>query len=1492
MNDYCLFGINFRVFGGDLLNIRLIKGFIFGILFLFILNNANAERINIDHYSVNDGLSENTVVSMFQDRKGIMWFGTFAGLNRFDGYNFRTYKAAADNRTGLSHNRVDYITEDSYGFLWLITYSGQVQRFDPRKEEFMSVPDCDVTLPHNTSPITRLYSFTGGDIWLVTKNNGAYRVLTDPIDFSLTIQHFGKEHKSVNTDYVHAIYKDWKKNIWLLTDNGLVQINLSESVPNHFFEENQETKRKDSQSFFSSVELDEEILFGSAHGRIWCYNKKQEDFKLYSLPLPSDVLDIKELTEGRFLVLTSHTGFAIYTPATDEVISFCRKTHPQMKSDEMISSYLDQKGDVWIETTANGVLHLDPVSGKLDNFEVVTDKTSPYILLPNFRIFEDKRSRLWVHPRGGGFSYYDREANELRPFYNEPGSPDRKFSNLLHTAMTDMQGNLWMCTYSKGLEKVNFLRSEFDLVQPNPQMENGLYENEIRALYQDSDSVFWVSTKDASLYLMDKNFRKLGYIGEKGKLNKDKPFPGIVYSILEDHKGRIWLGTKGMGVFVLEKESVSGCYSVKNYAQDPDDIYSLSHDAVYSLLEDEKQNIWIGTFGGGINLVDQSGDRLRFLNHRNNLRSYPISKCQKIRKIATDSLNNIWIATSNGIVTFKNDFQIPANIVFKHITSHETANTGISYDVHYIVCTSKKELFFATYGAGLNKLVSYEDGKPVFMRYSKATGAPSDIILNLMEDPKGNLWMSSANGLLSFTPKTEQFTTYSINEGLDCADFSEASILKLSDNRIGVGSNVGIYVFDPTKLRKKQFVPPLVFTDFQLFNKTVHANDDGSPLKEAIDYTEKITLNHDQSVFSIGFAALDMENSRNMEYKYRMRGFEKEWNILRGVPRVTYTNLPKGEYVFEVKSTNSDGIWVDNGREIKIEILPSFWNSNWGYLLYIAGILLLLGLIFYLQFVFFKLKNKVTLEQHMSNLKLRFFTDISHELRTPLTLIASPVEYLVKQTDLSPVAREQLEMVQRNVDRMLRLVNQILDFRKIQNNKMKLKIERIHIGDFASQVCESFMSLASDKEIRFRFTDHSDGINIWADKDKVEKILFNLLANAFKFTPAGKTIEVELTRNEQSVSIRIQDEGVGMGAEKLTRLFERFDSADNYEGFQPGTGIGLSLTKELVDMHRASILADSQPGHGTWFTVTFLLGTKHFQGDVDFIVEDGENPEMDQTPAVTAEQEQPDLQSDKQSILLVEDNKDLRSFLRTVLEKEFRIFEAVNGQEGIQIAFEKLPDIIISDVMMPGTDGLQLTEAIKADMRTSHTPVILLTARTAMEDKLSALSSGADDYITKPFSAEYLEARIRNLLQQRQKLQDLFRNNLSFEEGNDVKEVSPSVPKVVSQDDIFIENLIHTLEENMENSELTVDDLVSMAGLSRSVFFKKLKSLTGLAPIEFIREMRIKRAAQLIETRQYNISQVAYMVGMNDPRYFSRCFKQKYGMTPTEYKEQAAEVCK
>ncbi|MFT3752399.1 MAG: response regulator [Paludibacter sp.] len=524
-------------------------------------------------------------------------------------------------------------------------------------------------------------------------------------------------------------------------------------------------------------------------------------------------------------------------------------------------------------------------------------------------------------------------------------------------------------------------------------------------------------------------------------------------------------------------------------------------------------------------------------------------------------------------------------------------------------------------------------------------------------------------------------------------------------------------------------------------------------------------------------------------------------------------------------------------------------------------------------------------------MKLRFFTDISHELRTPLTLIASPVENLLRTESLSEPAKEQLTMIQRNTDRMLRLITQILDFRKIQNKKMKLVVEPIQPGVFIKEICQSFTKLAEERKIIFEVIDESNNATLWVDKDKFEKIFYNLLSNAFKFTQPGNPIEVSVAEEKDNVSVTVKDRGMGMSKDRMKLLFNRFESlAASNVSFQEGTGIGLSLTKELVELHHAKIEVESEPGRGSAFKVSFLKGNAHFAVDEELVI----NEETAPTPMPAdipelkkergTEEQETDFDSMKQTILIAEDNNELRAFLKTILSARYEVLEAENGRQALEIAQNNIPDMIITDVMMPEMSGLELAKAIKEDINISHIPLVLLTAKTDMENKLEALQYGVDDYITKPFSSAYLEARIENLLKLRKQLQELYRSSLTS------GVISPSKPNVMSQDDIFIQRIMSFIEQNIDNSELTIEDIAIHIGFSRSAFFKKLKSLTGLAPVEFLKEVRIQRAAQLIETGEYNFSEITYMVGINDPRYFSRCFKQKFGMSPREYKDKCGEA--
>ena len=629
---------------------------------------------------------------------------------------------------------------------------------------------------------------------------------------------------------------------------------------------------------------------------------------------------------------------------------------------------------------------------------------------------------------------------------------------------------------------------------------------------------------------------------------------------------------------------------------------------------------------------------------------------------------------------------------------------------------------------------------------------------------------------------------------------------------------------------------------------------------------------------------------------------------------------------------------MDLRSEEDIVILPSFWETPIAYVLYILFILIIILVAVYILFTIYRLKHEVSVEQQISDIKLRFFTNISHELRTPLTLIAGPVEQVLKNDKLPTDAREQLVVVERNTSRMLRLVNQILDFRKIQNKKMKMQVQRVDIVPFVRKVMDNFEAVAEEHRIDFLFQTEKEHLYLWVDADKLEKIVFNLLSNAFKYTPNGKMITMFIREDENTVSIGVQDQGIGIAENKKKSLFVRFENLVDKNLFnQASTGIGLSLVKELVEMHKATISVDSRLGEGSCFKIDFLKGKEHYDKETEFILEDAEAPVRmgqvvdianssiqsetlipDESEKIEAvyEEDAAKEENSKELMLLVEDNQELREFLRSIFSPMYRVVEAADGREGANKALKYLPDIIISDVMMPEKDGIEMTRELRADMTTSHIPIILLTAKTTIESKLEGLEYGADDYITKPFSATYLQARVENLLMQRKKLQSFYRDslmhiNMSVTSGElpastkamaeeEKKIVSereeeqtqlqsqqqPTIPDMSPNDRKFMDKLVELMEQNMDNGDLVVDDLVRELAVSRSVFFKKLKTLTGLAPIEFIKEIRIKRATQLIETGEFNMTQISYMVGINDPRYFSKCFKAQVGMTPTEYKEK------
>ncbi|MBB4045155.1 signal transduction histidine kinase/ligand-binding sensor domain-containing protein/DNA-binding response OmpR family regulator [Bacteroides reticulotermitis] len=1505
------------------------KRILYTIIFLWVaVTYTHAQQhCFFTHYSTEDGLSQNTVMSILQDHKDNLWFATWDGINRFDGYTFKVYKARQGNYISLANNRVDRLYEDCNGFLWLMTYDNRVHRFDPRTETFEQVPKAGDKGSYLN--IHRVEVLANGTVWLFTENDGAIRVTISEQGSRFSCDIYSAESGLFPALYVNRVYLDKAGNEWLLTDNGLGMIPAGEKRAISYFVDTSEKAKGLKQAFYAVMETETDLCFGSDRGRIWCYKKKDGEFSLLEIPTKARVTSIHMATSTQAIVTTDKDGFFSHNLKTKANIHYSPITCKELPDKPILSAYVDRHKEVWFEQEEPGVVaHFNPATGIVKCERVKTEYSSAERSRPAFHIHEDVNGYLWVHPFGGGFSYFDREKNSLVPFYNELGSREWKFSNKIHSAFSDKQGNLWLSSHTKGLEKITFRNVPFSMLTPEPHEYESI-NNEVRSLFEDKEGNLWVGLKDGMIRVYDAHRKYMGYLTASGTISlSGTPVKGTAYFIMQDSKGIMWIATKGDGL--IRAERTGETYKLTRFLHNEDDMYSLSDNNVYCVYEDHYGRIWVATFAGGINYLSKSKDGATvFINHRNNLKGYPIDPCNKTRFITSDNNGHLWVGTTTGAITFAENFKKPEDLKFYHFSRVPNDTKSLSNnDVHWILPTRKQEIYLATFGGGLNKVVSIsKDGHGEFKSYSVIDGLPSDVLLSMREDSKGYLWLSTENGICKFNPNEERFENFDERSITFPVRFSEAASTLTSRGEMMFGSSNGIFIFSPDSIRKSSYVPPIVFSKLMIANQTVDPGEN-SLLTVDLDDTRELTLSHDENIFSVQYAALDFTNPQSVQYMYKLEGLEKEWILADKQRSVTYTNLAKGHYVFRVRSTNSDGVWVNNERTLDIVILPSFWETPLAFVLYVCMVLLIIFITVYILFTIYRLKHEVSVEQQISDIKLRFFTNISHELRTPLTLIVGPVEQVLRNDKLPADVHEQLVVVERNTNRMLRLVNQILDFRKIQNKKMKMQVQQVDVVSFVRRVMENFEAVAEEHHIDFLFQAEKSQLYLWLDVDKLEKIVFNLLSNAFKYTPKGKMITVFVREDEHTVSIGVQDQGIGIAEGRKKSLFVRFENlVDRHSAAnQASTGIGLSLVKELVEMHKATITVDSHLGEGSCFKIDFLKGKEHYDKEIEFILDDTDVPlrmgqvvdianssilsettvtDEGETFSVVSEVEESEVQETDgtEIMLLVEDNQELRNFLRSLFSSTYRVIEAVDGIDGWSKALKYLPDIIISDVMMPGKDGIELTRELREEMTTSHIPIILLTAKTTIESKLEGLEYGADDYITKPFSATYLQARVENLLAQRRKLQDYYRDSLMsivvspaqpvevpvLEEGNVEEEIlpeEPMMPEMSSNDRKFMEKLVELMEQHIDNGELVVDDLVRELAVSRSVFFKKLKTLTGLAPIEFIKEMRIKRAAQLIESGEFNMTQISYMVGINDPRYFSKCFKAKTGMTPTEYRDK------
>ncbi len=1440
------------------------------------------------HYGSENGLPQHTVTDILQDSKGFMWFSTWDGLSKFDGYTFTTYRLPTGNAAESQSSRIDHLYEDKYNNIWVLSYDNQAYRFNVQTQRFLDIKSIE-DYQKRTFSASRIIPMESGKVWLLSEKDGCISI----IDSLFNAVVYDEEKQNLTGNWVHAVLEDKQGDSWILTNRGLTLIPSDATEPVFYFHPAANSGSRQEKPFFSVMEFNDELWFGSDEGIIWRYDRNKQHFHQLSTGLTSDIISIQEISSEKIVIVSNLSGFVIYNSHDGSLETYNKATLPAMPSERVFACYIDRAKNIWIDTDSLGISKFNPYTRKYIHFTPYIESTERNVFPPNFFIFEDNEDRLWVHPRGGGFSIYDRMEDKLIPFYNEPFSQKWMFSNMMHSAYSDRQGNLWMCTRSHGLEKVIFYDdTQFKSILLNNNV-NSTVSNNVRPIFEDSYNNIWAATKDGKIHVYDVGLNELGILNNRGEIGRGVPLSGIAYCITEDSEQNIWIGTKGEGAYKLVKKNDNNIFEIFHFRHDPSDIYSLSNNNVYSIFEDNRGNVWIGTFGGGINLIPYGRDDLKVINYRNELSGYPSDLGDQVRIINSDGHGNICVGTTLGFIMFDAGFEKPGEIDFRtYVRNNQNPGSIGANDVIDICTTESGETYLGTFGGGISKISEIDDqGFPVsFETYNSTHGLPSNITLSLQEDNNGNIWIGSEGGLTKFNRKEQTFENFSeIKRLMKRNNFSENSRYGLRDGRMLFGYSHGMVIFNPDNVRNNTFNPYLALVQFRLFNRNLPISPEG-PLKKDINIQERIVLKYNQNFIGIEFAALDYIDPGNILYMYKMEGFDKEWIYAGNQRTANYTNLSRGKYLFRVKSTNSDGVWANNERGLAIEVLPPYWATGWAYLIYFLVAVLFLYITFRILYTFYKMRNKIVLEKQESEIKTRFFTNISHEIRTPLTMIVSPIENLLQNKTTPQPVRDQLALVSKNTNRLLKMVNQILDFQKMAQSP--LTVCKIEIASFVENIYISYIKNAEIKKIDYNFENRVGTQAVWIDTEAVEKIIVNLLSNAFKYTPSGRSIHVSVYNENNDVAVRVKDTGIGISKDKQVRLFRRFESF-NEDKSNPSTGIGLSIVKEMADKHRARIIVESDEQKGSAFTILFKTGISHFSTDV--IIDETSKPRLSEEtkgmPIIVDETvDTYEEVNDSPSVLIVEDDDDLRQFIRTILEDEYEVYEASNGKEGFEKALELIPDFIVSDIMMPEIDGIEFLENIRKNILTSHILFLLLTAKTTLDSKLEGFEHGADEYITKPFSVAYFTARVKNLLQRRSELQTYYRNSSNITSQTPQKEISVANNRLVNDKDLeFIRSVNSFIERHVGDNDFVIEDMAVETGMSRTLFFKKLKGLTGLAPIEYVRDYLMQHAAELLRIGDYTVKEVAYRVGISDTKYFTRCFKKKYNITPSEYKKAYGE---
>lgn len=1330
-----------------------------------------------------------------------------------------------------------------------------------------------------------------GFMWIGTNGGGLHRY--DGIEY-ISYKHEPRDSVSLSSSMIYSAYLDKTNRLWIGTENGL---NVYDRDLNQFRRiciTEQGKSNCDSSMAISSIIGDDngDLLFGVFERGL--FKLTLDDFKTHHIAnldtiSSGSILNINSLvadSKGTIYAGTNK-GLKQYDPTINTLRNSIFEIENKDKTiDEPIQSLLiDNEDNIWIGTVDKGLYQIkrdQNANHIISNFEVTSKRILSLITVGDGTIL--------CGTENDGLIHLSKNGQVFKNYVFDKADKNSIQSNSIWSLFRDKNDRIWMGYYNRGIGVYDRLYDKFKNIESLPHKKNSLEVGSVTGIIEDRLGRLWISMDGGGIDIYTPKNKKITHIN-----NQSQEYLGLdahdIQTIFMDSQDNIWAGSWNNGIYFLKKgENRFVNFNSENTNGE------LTSNRILSFAEDTNGRIWIGTFHGGIVSYHPKEGTIR--HHKT--KEFVENGLHKndIRKVLVDTNNNIWIGSTNGLYKVsainKDQYSVMA------ISPKMFGNFKNTASVKHILSmyeSANGSLWIGTKGAGLWK---YNSDKETFVSYNDLYDLTEENVSAIIESENRNIWISGNEGLHKIDMITNNITNYTTNDGLLSNDFNFNSVYKDKTGDLYFGGYEGIDYFDPKSIKINTAIPYLCLTDFRLFNQKVVPNAKNSPFQKAISETDSISLTYKQSVFTIEYTGVNYTRPEKNKYAYYLEGLEKSWNYVGNTRSATYTNLDYGNYIFKLKAANNDGIWNETPLKLKITILPPWWKTKWAIVSYAFLFLFVIYMVNQLnqrrikekQLIKYEREKRVK-EEELHKKKLQFFTNISHEFRTPLTLIINPLIDIInnKKYDLPDEIKEKHHVIHKNTDRLSRLINEVMDFRKLELNKLKVKAQQLDIIQLVNYVVDHFIEEARDKNIDLQVDHDGSELEVWVDKNMIEKVIFNLLSNAFKVvTEKGRiVVTIHIKRDFQEAiadtnahrdmfEISISDTGPGLEKEQLTKIFERFYQVDTLnKGYYGGTGIGLEVVRSFVQLHKGKVEVDSVLNSGTTFTVILPLGKSHFQEDEVICITNNAKPEVEQMilPSTMDSQKESIKDNDlkKSRLLIVEDNIELRNYLKNELNDVYKVFTASNGDEGLRQAKKEIPDIIITDVIMPKMNGFDFCTKIKEDIKTSHIPLLMLTAKTMQDDRLKGIESGADAYLNKPFDLRVLKSRLKQLLFSRQILFNKYFSAISDNDNN---------KNTTSLDKEFIQKVLKHINKDISNPDLSVESLALQLHLSRSQFYRKIKTLTGQTASQFLRNIRLQRAKQILEEGQTNISNVCYQVGFSSPSYFTKCFRGHFGILPTE----------